>query len=491
MLAVSLAASAGAAWFVGLKVVREAERRQLERITEVTAVLRDGGFPLTPAVLERMARLSGADFALLRADGLLEPVTGGLAAEGLSADALIRAFESDPNTDGSTLASGSAPSRAASDSVGQDGPASFSTFVRLRIGQAEYLATRLGADRFGRRLHVLYPERSRIERRAEALEPVVTVGAVSSLLVIAVSLLVADRISRRVADAERRVRRIAEGDLGVAAPASGSDELARLLGSVDDLARQLADFRRRIGARERSQLLTQLSGGMAHHFRNAATGARLALDLHARRCPNGADSSLAMATRQLALMERQLRGLLALGDERPERRQPVDLAAAVTESVALLEPAARHTGTALVQRPPAGGRVRVDPDLLSASILNLLTNALEAAGPGGTVEIRVERAESPHSIGGGERRGDLTPAELDASAPLASGLLELTVADTGPGPPPELAGRLFEPFATGRPEGVGLGLHLVAGFAESSGGTITHERDGGRTLFRLRLPVDG
>jgi signal transduction histidine kinase len=74
------------------------------------------------------------------------------------------------------------------------------------------------------------------------------------------------------------------------------------------------------------------------------------------------------------------------------------------------------------------------------------------------------------------------------SDPAASCIIEVT--DSGPGPPPEIAGRLFEPFVTSKPEGVGLGLAVARQVAEAHGGTVGWRRDGGRTCFRIELPLE-
>jgi nitrogen-specific signal transduction histidine kinase len=63
------------------------------------------------------------------------------------------------------------------------------------------------------------------------------------------------------------------------------------------------------------------------------------------------------------------------------------------------------------------------------------------------------------------------------------------VWDSGPGPAPEIAGRLFEPFVTGKPEGVGLGLAVARQVVEAHGGRIGWERRDGRTCFRVELPA--
>ena len=67
----------------------------------------------------------------------------------------------------------------------------------------------------------------------------------------------------------------------------------------------------------------------------------------------------------------------------------------------------------------------------------------------------------------------------------------LTVWDTGAGPPSAVVERLFEPFVTGKPEGVGMGLAAAREIAQAHGGGITWGRENERTWFRVVLPSAG
>jgi signal transduction histidine kinase len=71
-----------------------------------------------------------------------------------------------------------------------------------------------------------------------------------------------------------------------------------------------------------------------------------------------------------------------------------------------------------------------------------------------------------------------------------SGAVVITVADEGPGVPPEVRDVVFEPFRQGgRGNGLGIGLSLVARFAALHGGTATvGDREGGGAVFTVRLP---
>jgi nitrogen-specific signal transduction histidine kinase len=70
------------------------------------------------------------------------------------------------------------------------------------------------------------------------------------------------------------------------------------------------------------------------------------------------------------------------------------------------------------------------------------------------------------------------------------GSLEFDIFDNGPGVPSEIREKLFTPFATGKPEGVGLGLAVARQVARSHGGDITHFREEGWTRFHVRLARD-
>jgi signal transduction histidine kinase len=105
--------------------------------------------------------------------------------------------------------------------------------------------------------------------------------------------------------------------------------------------------------------------------------------------------------------------------------------------------------------------VRGDPSQLRQVFVNLLQNAQQAAGPGGTVS-------------------------LDAAA--EDGQVAVGVSDTGPGIDPTVRARLFEPLVTTKQKGIGLGLALVKRIAERHGGTVAYEPRGPGARFVVRLP---
>jgi CheY-like chemotaxis protein len=120
-------------------------------------------------------------------------------------------------------------------------------------------------------------------------------------------------------------------------------------------------------------------------------------------------------------------------------------------------------------------KLYADRSQLSLALVNLLINARDAMPDGGRVVVSLE--EAMHGANG---TGEKTP------------FLSISVSDQGVGIPPELLDKVAEPFFTTKPagEGTGLGLSMVAGFIEQSGGSIriTSEAGTGTTIAML-IPV--
>ena len=159
---------------------------------------------------------------------------------------------------------------------------------------------------------------------------------------------------------------------------------------------------------------------------------------------------------------RYLRQLLTLGKPQWPRLSEVDVDQLIADAAALVEPTFRHRGVRLKVKASAGGVVlpQADAELLRQALVNLLLNAVEAAGESGWTALACDTND--HEV-------------------------RLTVSDGGPGPPPEVAARLFEPFVTSKPDGVGLGLAASRRIVEQHGGTLTFSA-APHTRFEIRLP---
>jgi signal transduction histidine kinase len=349
---------------------------------------------------------------------------------------------------------------------------------RVKIAGQTYFSHGIPLHRPDQVLYVFFPESLWRDAVWEAVRPSLVVGVIGGLASLILMVAVAQRLSRRFQELERRTRQIAQGDFSPMSLPRRNDELRDLARSVNEMAGQLAQFQETAKKTERLRLLGQVSGGLAHQLRNGVTGARLAVQLHARSCnghPSPPSLSLAadaealdVALRQLALLELHLKRFLDLGKASEIQKQRCDLLKLLDETVTLLQPQCRHADIKLDWHAPTDltePTLQADRGQLSQMFLNLLTNAIEAAGPGGMVEVVLER----------------TP-----NRPTA---IRIEVRDSGPGPAPEVAARLFEPFVTGKPEGVGLGLAVARQVAEAHGGSIQWRRENHRTCFAVELPI--
>ncbi|MFN3281310.1 MAG: two-component system sensor histidine kinase NtrB [Tabrizicola sp.] len=155
-----------------------------------------------------------------------------------------------------------------------------------------------------------------------------------------------------------------------------------------------------------------------------------------------------------------------------KKREPqlvsLDLAEVAADAVALMAAEARERRVKLVLEvgEPARGPVTADRILLEQVMVNLIRNGMEAMSEG-------------------PRHGDrltlrLTPEDR---------ILRLDVIDQGPGIPPDLEKRLYDPFVSTKAHGMGMGLNICRSIVELLHGRLSHAPNpGGGTVFTLRLP---
>jgi signal transduction histidine kinase len=416
--------------------------RQIEgQLQGIAKTLAESSFPLTNIVLQQMHDLSGGEFVFAEdAGGVVKSNT---QVQLSAADSLV---------------------------TSESQPLHLGTAVEIE-GQRYFqmsLRTRARGFQGPGRLHIFYPERSWQEARNEAALPPLAIGGIALLATALLALVLANRLTRPILELRRQVARIAEADFSPMPLPTRDDELRDLAITVNRLAEKLTEMDRAIRRGERLALLGQLAGGLAHNLRNNVTGARMAVQLHARECDADRES-LDVALRQLTLTEENLKQFLAAPQANAEataapRKVECLLSDIAGEAMQLLGPSLRHKRIELSHDLANAGDAQLyaDPDQLRQMLMNLILNASDAAGPNGWV--RIESAVEP-------------------------GQVLLRVIDNGPGPPADIADRLFEPFTTSKPEGVGLGLPVIQQIASSHGGRVEWTRNGGQTCFEVQLPV--
>jgi signal transduction histidine kinase len=430
------------AYLAGSRTTTLIERQ----VAGVTRTLIESNFPLTERVLKQMQGLSGAQYLLVDSQGRQVAASSKISVEHLPQD----------------FSPGESESLQFLDSV--------------EIGQSRYFATTLTLPRrqFDGRpliLHVLYLEDKYRDAWQRAVQPPLVIGAVSLLIAAGIGLAVAARVSQPIHRLRQQIGQIAEGKFLPLPLPRRDDEIRDLAAAVNRMAEMLARYEQEVRRTEQIHTLGHLGSAIAHQLRNSSTGAQMAIDIHRDECPMGEESeSLDVAARQLAMIEKYLQKFLALDTRAQAGDAVVDLVELLESLKPLLAPTAKHVGVELTIRvPPKPVAVPGNRDALEHVLLNLLLNAIEAAG-----SVR-EGAERPPSA---------VTAILDSDGTRST----LTIEDTGPGPTGDIAGRMFEPFVTDKLHGTGLGLALAKNIVAAHDGTIQWQRRNDRTCFVIDLP---
>jgi CheY-like chemotaxis protein len=220
---------------------------------------------------------------------------------------------------------------------------------------------------------------------------------------------------------------------------------------------------------QKMEAIGRLAGGVAHDFNNLLqtmiSGLELVLDDVAAETPafEFADLAMKAAHRGASLT----RHLLAYARKQVLMPQSVDIAVALGDLQKLLGHVLDPHIDVKLQVEPAMQPAFADPAQLQTALLNLSINAADAMASGGTLTISARTA-----WGAGSQE------------------IELCVSDTGRGMDAATMARAPDPFFTTKgPGGSGLGLSMVKGFAEQSGGTLTiSSSPGAGTNVMLRLP---
>lgn len=307
----------------------------------------------------------------------------------------------------------------------------------------------------------VFPERFRLlvgrdmsdldELRRRMVESLGWIVLVTGGLGLAGGALLSRSALRRLETINRTAQRIVAGDLSRRIPAlGGGDEIDKLADTLNVML-------------DRIELLMNgvrhVSESIAHDLRTPLTRMRSRIELtlraqdaDAERYRIALEDTVEEADRLLATFAALMSIAEAESGSGRKDFQPVDLGAAAGLAAELYEPVAEDVGVHLSAHiepaPPVAG---VAP-LLSQVAANLLDNALKFTPPGGKVVLSV----GPHPRGGG---------------------VVLTVADSGPGIPPEERERALQRFvrldkARATP-GNGLGLSLVAAVARLHGAQLT------------------
>lgn len=300
---------------------------------------------------------------------------------------------------------------------------------------------------------------------------------------------------------------IAGGDLSRRVPPGATTEFARLARSVNRMTGRLLEEQAQRIHLEKVASVGQLAAGVAHEIGNPLSAIAGYTHLLRRGMNGNADAADAVAgiERESARIDRIMRGMLDYA--RPRRRiiETVDLNAIAHQVVNMLrdQGVLRRVRTNLWLHPTLPA-VQGDAHELEQVLVNLLLNATDAMDGDGIISVctrccpfgEVARAAPRRS-----RDSAQLTVPREHSARVRAWLntigeprevIELVVADSGPGVLPSESERIFDPFYTTKEpgKGTGLGLAIVARIVEGLGGTVwvRQAREGG-AAFVMYFPI--
>lgn len=228
---------------------------------------------------------------------------------------------------------------------------------------------------------------------------------------------------------------------------------------------------------ERLEAVAELSASLAHEIKNPLASIRSSIEqLGSDRLDESDRSTLSsLILSESDRLSRLLSEFIEFARIRSGAVEPVEVSDVVETAVAVVRehPAAARDTTITVTVGNQGGPLWVagDADLLHRAVFNLVLNAVQFAGPSGTVAIAADVREAP---------------TIGSPGPIVC----ISVEDSGPGIAPEDRTRIFDPFYTTRASGSGLGLSMVHRAVEAHSGTVFVEgsRLGG-AHFVIHLPA--
>ena len=306
--------------------------------------------------------------------------------------------------------------------------------------------------------------------------------AIIAVVSIAISLIFATQVNRPISSLVGVMRRAEEGDLSVRAQLPRRDELGSLgrslnsmIGRLDESQREVERFHtEQLIRAERLASIGELAASVAHEIKNPLAGISGAVQVLAEGFP-AEDPRREVTTqilRQSERMDKTIRDLLNYAQPLQAEPYPVDVNETLERAsfIALPNPARSKVR---VRRDFAEGlpRTLADGKHLEQAFLNLILNAVQAMPGGGDLELRTALREEAEAAGG--RR-----------------FIEVVIADTGVGIPPQVREKIFSPFFTTRTQGTGLGLSITRKIVEQGGGTIAVASEPGKgTAFTVLVPV--
>ena len=255
---------------------------------------------------------------------------------------------------------------------------------------------------------------------------------------LAFAAYLAWRVSKPLQQLRSAAGQVASGQFGATASAGGVREIDETIDAFNSMSHRLSELdaeSRQLRASQHLSELGEIGRGLAHSLRNPMNAIGLALDALAAKAgaDSGSDTIVRDARHQIRRVDEAIRGFLALASTQDSNIERVDVTL-IAREVALEVAQSTHAVTVEIE---AEGPVFIEavPQEVRALIHALVINAVEASDAGQTIGLAVTQSDDEQ--------------------------VKITVEDSGSGLSPGVADRLFEPHATTKPNGSGMGLYIA------------------------------
>jgi signal transduction histidine kinase len=247
----------------------------------------------------------------------------------------------------------------------------------------------------------------------------------------------------------------------------GHEDIDRVVDALNAFTQRLAAARdeaaalgTKLASAERLAALGRIAAGVAHEIRNPIAAMRLKAENALAHSPERQRAALDVIVGQTDRLNELCESLLSLARPLRMEAREVDVAEWLRDRLRAFNERASAEDIVLHGSSEVGD-ARFDPVQLARALDNLIINALQHTPAGGRVDISIVRAAD---------------------------VLRVTVSDTGSGIAATVRDHLFEPFASGRAGGTGIGLALAREIAQAHGGTIRTAPSASGAIFELDIP---
>jgi signal transduction histidine kinase len=169
-----------------------------------------------------------------------------------------------------------------------------------------------------------------------------------------------------------------------------------------------------------------------------------------------------------------IENLLTFARDRKPAMESADINGLIDESLSVIEPMVKRNRIVVSTNLDQQTRmIHCDRDLMKQALVNLMLNAVQAMGGGGELQVTSNRRDLQDFTTGKPNR-----------------FIQLRIADTGHGMPPDVKARIFDPFFTTKEQGTGLGLALLHKIIRAHGGFVGVDSSPGQgTIFTMMIPL--